>query len=215
MSGSELSESDHDWTDRLLRLARASSGLGDLALFAPLHMVSGNIIAILEIIQRVSRNKDDLKILAESIVAIIVIVRDRVLAHGESVLPRCSTLCNDLNQYLDTIVVDIRQYERNHGTGFSQYVRSTHIRDVIDMHTRRVQELRANFMIAAAIDSQFQLSSVHDQVAALYSTALELRREVVALRTDIRNLLTLRSTYTAEDDEFNDEAVGMTSRRVE
>ena len=46
-------------------------------------------------------------------------------------------------------------------------------------------------------------------MAALYSASLDLRREVVALRTDIQNLLTLRSTlaYTADDNYFNDETV--------
>jgi hypothetical protein len=109
-----------DWLGGLIDSTKV---LSTLSGFVPFPYITAATRAILEVlqaievnynsglhvlylpmstIQRVGKNNDDLKDLAQAVVDITVIIRDEVLAHGEGSGARFKSMCEDFSRCVST-----------------------------------------------------------------------------------------------------------------
>lgn len=177
-----------DWLGGLIDCTKA---LSTFAGFAPFPYIKTTICAIVEVlqaievyynyglhvlcllimmgttIQRVGKNNDDLKDLAQAVVDITVIIRDEVLAHGEGSGTRFKSMCEDFSRcaftnasptrhmltwycagrYLCSMTIELNEIERGNHKRIKQYLESHSIRETINRYQKNVHEMRANFTV--------------------------------------------------------------------
>jgi hypothetical protein len=104
-----------DWLGRLLDVAKVVTSIP----FPYVKAVAGTIVVLLETIEvrpgsfnprrsahsshkGLGKNKDDMRILLESVIDIVVVVRDDLLAQGDLSGPGYKEMCLDFNECGDT-----------------------------------------------------------------------------------------------------------------
>ncbi|KAJ6533760.1 P-loop containing nucleoside triphosphate hydrolase protein [Mycena vulgaris] len=119
---------------------------------------------------KVTKNRDDLKELCENIIEIIRIVQQQLSTHGEITAVRFKSLCEDLDSMLQDVLKTVKQLKiepRGLSSRFKELVKLSRTTDEINRYRTRVQELRSNFLLLAAIDTNLQVHKVHEALATI------------------------------------------------
>ncbi|KAJ7467663.1 hypothetical protein FB451DRAFT_1483076 [Mycena latifolia] len=128
--------------------------------------VFGTVVVILETVklpQKVKKNRDDLKELCENIMEIISIIQDQLSSHGDTAAVKFKGLCEDLEGVLQGVLNAVKQLQtkpRGFTACFKEVMKLNNTSDEISGHRTRIQELRLNFLVTAAIDTNLQVSKV-------------------------------------------------------
>ncbi|KAJ7089127.1 hypothetical protein C8R44DRAFT_441268 [Mycena epipterygia] len=98
-SGSASSiKSDSDWLATSLLTARAVTAAAECIPFPYVKGVFGTFVIILETVEKLKRNRDDLKELCQDTVEIITIVRNEIVYHGTTAAVRFKEQCEQLER---------------------------------------------------------------------------------------------------------------------
>ncbi|KAJ7198014.1 hypothetical protein GGX14DRAFT_402333 [Mycena pura] len=93
-----LSQPTTDWLGSSLVTAKAIAAAGDIAPFPYLKGVFGTAVLVLETIQKVKKNRDNMKDLCGNIVQITNIMHDHLLSQKETDTSKLEILCKDLER---------------------------------------------------------------------------------------------------------------------
>ncbi|KAJ6545982.1 P-loop containing nucleoside triphosphate hydrolase protein, partial [Mycena vulgaris] len=110
--------------------------------------------------EKVKRNRDDLKELCGNIMDIIQIIQDQLMTHGDTGALKFKRLCEDLAGVLEGVLKSIQQLpaEGSSLSGrFKEVMKLGSTADKIAGYRMRIQELRSNFVLMAAIDTNLQV----------------------------------------------------------
>ncbi|KAJ7442430.1 hypothetical protein FB451DRAFT_1568941 [Mycena latifolia] len=89
-------QSKSDWLSNSLMAAKVVTAAAECIPFPYVKGVFGTAVSILETVEKVKKNRDDLKELCENITEIIRIIQDQLSAHGDTAAVKFKGLCGDL-----------------------------------------------------------------------------------------------------------------------
>ncbi|KAJ7026655.1 hypothetical protein C8F04DRAFT_106472 [Mycena alexandri] len=165
-----------NWVSPLIAVSKGLVAVADCVPFPYVRTAFGAGLALLELIQMVGKSSEDLIYLAESVVAIMTLLRDEMRSHPTIESPNFRRVCTEFEVHLTQISKDLESMSRNWSSSkFRKYLNSQNIRDRIDQFTRQVNDLRANATFVAATGGRMDLASVADDVAIVKAGILELQ----------------------------------------
>ncbi|KAJ6547963.1 hypothetical protein DFH09DRAFT_1281707 [Mycena vulgaris] len=154
------SQSKSDWLAASLTTAKLIAAGAECIPFPYVKGVFGTVVVILETVEKVKRNRDDLKELCGNIVEIIKIIQDQLVAHGDTGALKFKGLCEDLASVLEGVLQSIKELStkpRGLSGRFKEVMKLGSTADEIAGYRMRIQELRSNFVLMAAIDTNLQV----------------------------------------------------------
>ncbi|KAJ7463371.1 hypothetical protein FB451DRAFT_1494488 [Mycena latifolia] len=161
-----FTQSNSDWLETSLTTAKAVTAAAECIPFPYVKGVFGTVVVILETIelpQKVKKSRDDLKELCENIMEIISIIQDQLSSHGDTAAVKFKSLCEDLQGVLQGVLNAVERLQtkpRGFIPRFKEVTKLKSTSDEISGHRTRIQELRLNFLVMAAIDTNLQVSKV-------------------------------------------------------
>ncbi|KAJ6457763.1 hypothetical protein C8R47DRAFT_1246957 [Mycena vitilis] len=176
--------SSNEWIAPLIVFARGLVSVGNCVPFPYVNTALSSGLALLELIQMVGKSGDDLKYLAESVVAIMKLLRDEMDAHPTLEDNKFKKLCQEFADQLTQVSKDLETISKNRSSSrFRKYFNADNVREEIGQFTRRVNDLRANATLIAATGTRMDLVGVASQMAAVDSRISELHLELAGQRT--------------------------------
>ncbi|KAJ6546001.1 hypothetical protein DFH09DRAFT_1508224 [Mycena vulgaris] len=154
------SQSKSDWLAGSLTTAKLIAAGAECISFPYVKGVFGTVVVILETVEKVKRNRDDLKELCGNIMDITKIIQDQLLTHGDTGALKFKQLCEDLAGVLEGVLKSIQELpaEGSSLSGrFKEVMKLGSTADKIAGYRMRIQELRSNFVLMAAIDTNLQV----------------------------------------------------------
>ncbi|KAJ7480624.1 P-loop containing nucleoside triphosphate hydrolase protein [Mycena latifolia] len=124
----------------------------------------GMIVILLETVEKVRKNRDDLKELCENSIEIMKIIQDQILSHGPTVAEKLKSVCEEFESTLQEIIGEVKEWQdvprglRGH---FKEMVKSSSISNRISEYQNKVQTLCLNLKLIAAIDTNFEVYKIH------------------------------------------------------
>ncbi|KAJ6547760.1 hypothetical protein DFH09DRAFT_1281746 [Mycena vulgaris] len=143
------SQSKSDWLASSLTTAKLIAAGAECIPFPYVKGVFGTAIVILETVEKVKRNRDDLKELCGNIMDIIKIIQDQLLTHGDTDALKFKGLCEDLAGVLEGILKSIKQLStesRGLSGRFKEVMKLGSTTNEIAGYRMRIRELRLNFV---------------------------------------------------------------------
>ncbi|KAJ7764178.1 hypothetical protein DFH07DRAFT_812156 [Mycena maculata] len=162
--------SSSDWIGPSLVAARALAAAGECI---PVPYVQGAfdlVIVVFETVEKVKKNREDLKELCRDILETMEIVRDQITAYDDTAPERCEVLCKDLESCLkdtQTAVENLQGLRR-----FKEILKSTSTADKISSHRNKLRALREKFLLVTTADTNVQ---IHRLIAMSPTTPESLR----------------------------------------
>ncbi|KAJ6592916.1 hypothetical protein B0H19DRAFT_1224672, partial [Mycena capillaripes] len=165
-SGSASStKSDSDWLATSLLTARTVTAAAECIPFPYVKGVFGTCVVVLETVEKVQRNREDLKELCQDTVEIITIVRNEIACHGATAAVRFKEQCEQLERVLQDVLNTVKQLQTQ-PRGFRAHVKEViklrSIADQITGYRNRIQTLRSNFILLASIETNFKVDKIHE-----------------------------------------------------
>ncbi|KAJ7438891.1 hypothetical protein B0H11DRAFT_571825 [Mycena galericulata] len=141
--------SSPDWIGASLLAAKAIAAAGKVL---PVPYVEGAfelVIVIFETVEKIKKNREDLKELCGDILETMEIVQDQMTAYGDTAPERFKVLCKDLESCLkdmQTAVENLQGFRR-----FKEVLKSTSTTDKISSHRSKLRTLREKFLVCTLI----------------------------------------------------------------
>ncbi|KAJ7017488.1 hypothetical protein C8F04DRAFT_1200404 [Mycena alexandri] len=152
-----FAKSKLDWLAPAILTARTITAAAECAPFPYIKGVSGTVVILLETVQKVKKNREDLKELCESTTEIVMILHDQILAHGNTAV-KFKAMCEELESYLAAVVPAVQNLH-NPSKGFrkrvKEFVGSSNMTDEIAGHQKQIQGL------LAAVDTNSKVNEMH------------------------------------------------------
>ncbi|KAJ7792583.1 P-loop containing nucleoside triphosphate hydrolase protein, partial [Mycena leptocephala] len=144
------SPSRPDWLAGSLVAAKAMRAAADSLPFPYVKVVFGSVVILLETVEKVKKNRDDLRGLCGDTVDIIRIVRDQIASHGDTAALKFKGLCEDLERCLQDIL-DAMQAIPSEPKGFrarlKEVIKLGGTASQITFYQDRIRTLRSNFVV--------------------------------------------------------------------
>ncbi|KAJ7496347.1 hypothetical protein B0H11DRAFT_2190115 [Mycena galericulata] len=150
-----------DWVGLSLLTAKTIAAAAECAPFPYIKGVFGTVVILLETVEKVKKNRDDLKELCENTVTIIEIVRGQISAHGDMAAANLKGLCEDLERCLQDILDAVKPLQKKPkglSGRFKEVMKLSSTTEQITGFQTRIQTLRSNFLLAAMIDTNHQVN---------------------------------------------------------
>ncbi|KAJ6571875.1 hypothetical protein B0H19DRAFT_671437 [Mycena capillaripes] len=148
-----------DWIGASLLTARTLMTATECTPFPFANGVFGIVVVLLETVEKIKKNRDDLKELCDDALEIIEIVRDQISAHGDKAV-KFKGLCEDLERCLQDILEAVKPLQKEpkgFRSRFKEVLKLSSTAEQILGYRTRIQTLRLNFMLAATMDTNFKL----------------------------------------------------------
>ncbi|KAJ7082310.1 hypothetical protein C8R44DRAFT_753794 [Mycena epipterygia] len=150
---SSSQSNDSDWVGISLLAAKAVAAGAECLPFPYVKGVFGLAVILFETVEKVKKNRDDLEELCGDTLEIMKIVRDQILAHGDTAALKFKSLCEDLEsgfrRLQDVLNAVKKLYLKPQGIRgcFREIVKLGSTGDQILRYQSRIQKLRSNFMV--------------------------------------------------------------------
>ncbi|KAJ7627013.1 P-loop containing nucleoside triphosphate hydrolase protein [Roridomyces roridus] len=152
-----------------LLAARTIEAAAECAPFPFIKGAFGAVVVLLELVEKARQNRADLEDLCHDSVDIIKIVRDQISSHGDTAAFRFKDLCEELDKSLCEIVDAVR-LAQSVPKGFCARLRELfHVHnkaEEIAAYQNKLRSLRSNFVLLAAVDTNFQVHKMTALVAS-------------------------------------------------
>ncbi|KAJ7484031.1 hypothetical protein B0H11DRAFT_1862437 [Mycena galericulata] len=159
--GSKLSsKSQSDWLATSITAAQAMTAGAQCLPFPYVQGVFGTVVVLLQTVEKVKKNRGDLEDLCGTILEIIRCIQDQLSARGNTGAVRVKGLCEDLERVLQEVLQSVKQLQvRPKGLSgrFKEVVNLSSTAGEISGYRTKLQELRLNFLLMAAIDTNMQV----------------------------------------------------------
>ncbi|KAJ6532141.1 hypothetical protein DFH09DRAFT_1284726 [Mycena vulgaris] len=149
-----------NWLATSLLAAKAVTAGAECLPFPYVKGILGMVVTILEAVEKVKKNRDDLKELCSNIMDIIQIVENQLSTHDDTVAVKFKGPCEDLHDVLQGVLEAVKQMQtepRSLSSRLKEVVKLSSIADELAGYRMRIQELRLNFILMAAMDTNMQV----------------------------------------------------------
>ncbi|KAJ7831023.1 hypothetical protein B0H14DRAFT_3872387 [Mycena olivaceomarginata] len=161
-----------DWLPDMIFAART---IATGAEFVPLPCVRGAFAAVvifLETVEKIQRNREDLKDLCASTLEIILIVREEIKARGETATIPFTTLLENFISFLQFLQIGLeRLLQRRPGfrSRFQEIFCAARISEEIRRYRTRINELRSNFLLMTTINTNLNVIGMQNNMVTPHS----------------------------------------------
>ncbi|KAJ7110589.1 hypothetical protein C8R44DRAFT_800292 [Mycena epipterygia] len=165
-----VGSSSKDWLANMILAMKAMAAGAEFIPFPYVRATFGTVVLLLETVEKVKKNQDDLKELCGSIVEIVTILRTEVAAHGDSGATRFMGLCEDLIAFLRHLQDELQRFltrRKSIGHRWKELITATSMQDQITRYRNRINELRSNFTLVAAIGANLTASQIHQGLSEM------------------------------------------------
>ncbi|KAJ6549247.1 hypothetical protein DFH09DRAFT_1169386, partial [Mycena vulgaris] len=178
------SQARSNWLATSLVTAKAITAGAECLPFPYVKGIFGMVVNILETVEKVKKNRDDLKELCGNIIDIIQIVENQISMHGDTAAVKFKGPCEDLQGVLQGVLEAVKQMQtetRSLSSRLKEVVKLSSTADEIAGYRTRIQELRLNFILMAAMDTnmQFRHLSFPLDVAATPATQTITKQNIL------------------------------------
>ncbi|KAJ6473940.1 hypothetical protein DFH09DRAFT_1109818 [Mycena vulgaris] len=139
------SQARSNWLSTSLLTAKAITAGAEFLPFPYVKGIFGMVVAILKTVEKVKKNRDDLKELCGNIMDIIRIVENQISTHGDTAAVKIKGPCEDLHGLSSRL---------------KEVVKLSSTADELAGYRTRIQELRLNFILMAAMDTNMQVHNL-------------------------------------------------------
>ncbi|KAG6909379.1 hypothetical protein DXG01_000822 [Tephrocybe rancida] len=140
------------WLDGLISAVTVVRDTTDLAVFPYVKIAASLVLQVLEVIKSVKKNIDDFEELAQSLVQIVVAIRDTLLSYCRDFCPppAFATHCQAFIDALVGMFVRLSDLSR-HSQSWTRYLKASATHDTIVQYRKQLEELRANFTLTTLL----------------------------------------------------------------
>ncbi|KAJ7347383.1 hypothetical protein DFH08DRAFT_936894 [Mycena albidolilacea] len=149
------SQAKIDWLATSLTTARALSAAAEPIPFPYVKSLFATVLSILETVEKVKKNRDNLKELCGSIMGVMEIVHEELSSNKDTSGVKFKTLCEEFHGVLKNILEEVKQLNtepRRLRDRFQEVLKLNTTADQISAFQSKIQELRSNFMLRAVIN---------------------------------------------------------------
>ncbi|KAJ7482492.1 hypothetical protein FB451DRAFT_1441811 [Mycena latifolia] len=173
--------SSKDWLAEMLVAARTIAIGAELIPIPCVRVAFGTAVLFLETVNRIKRNREDLKDLCGTTLEIMMILREGTKDHEKYTTVRFAALVEDFISTLGDVHDGLERFlqqRRGLRGAFQQFLRTTSIAEEITRYRIRIQELRLNFLrvriFIARISGEASLMTV-----AQYENGVEWQNDLI------------------------------------
>ncbi|KAJ7842310.1 hypothetical protein B0H13DRAFT_2286752 [Mycena leptocephala] len=164
--------SNSDWLAPTIVTARMITAAGECLPFPYVTGAFGMVVILLETVEKVKKNRDDLKELCMTAKEIMDILQDQISLHGDTGAVKLKDLCEDFERFLEDVIHGIEEM-RKKPQGFrahiKEFVKSGGVRDKIAAYQKNIQEICSRLKLLAVIDTNFQVHKINATLATVIS----------------------------------------------
>ncbi|KAJ7711373.1 hypothetical protein B0H16DRAFT_1900659 [Mycena metata] len=163
------SKSKSDWLAPAILTAKTITAAAECAPFPYIKGVSGTVLILLETVVRVKKNREDLEELCSSSTEIITILHDQIKAHGNTAAVKFKGLCEELESYLEVVILAIRNMQ-DQSKGFwgqvKEFLKSSSLTNEIAGYQTQIQGVCSKLKLMAIVETNFKVDEMHAIVTA-------------------------------------------------
>ncbi|KAJ7713107.1 hypothetical protein B0H16DRAFT_1899674 [Mycena metata] len=162
-------KSKSDWLAPAILTAKTITAAVECAPFPYIKGVSGTVLILLETVVRVKKNREDLEELCNSATEIITILHDQVKAHGNTAAVKFKGLCEELESYLEAVILAIRNMQ-DQSKGFrgrvKEFLKSSNLTEEIAGYQTQIQGVCSKLKLMAIVETNFKVDEMHAIITA-------------------------------------------------
>ncbi|KAJ7349913.1 hypothetical protein DFH08DRAFT_126110 [Mycena albidolilacea] len=162
-----------DWLAHVILTVKTIAAGAEFIPLPYIRAAFGTVVIFLETVDKMNKNRDDLRDLCAGVVEILLLLRDEILIRGQVAGVRFIGLCEDFISFLRLVQTELEKLVRSR-TGFrgriKELLRTTSVADQIDRYRTRINDLRSNFILAGIIDTNVNVASIQKTVSANQET---------------------------------------------
>ncbi|KAJ7152081.1 hypothetical protein C8R46DRAFT_484209 [Mycena filopes] len=146
----------NDWLGHMILAVRTVSSGADFIPLPYVRAAFSTVLILLETVEKVKKNRDDLRDLCASTVEIVIILRYKSSMIGVEL----ATLCEEFVAYLSVLRTGLEHLikgRRGIGGRIKELLGAGNIASQIERYKTRVNELRSNFIVATISSGVAQL----------------------------------------------------------
>ncbi|KAF7369613.1 hypothetical protein MVEN_00292100 [Mycena venus] len=162
-----------DWLTHVILTVKTIAAGAEFIPLPYIRAAFGTVVIFLETVDKIKKNRDDLRDLCAGTVEILLLLRGEILTRGHVAGVRFMGLCEDFVSFLRLVQTELENLIRSR-TGFrgrfKEFLCTTSVADQINGYRTRINDLRSNFILAAIIDTNVNLASIQKTVSANQET---------------------------------------------
>ncbi|KAJ7850237.1 hypothetical protein B0H13DRAFT_54989 [Mycena leptocephala] len=162
--------SKSDWLAPTIVAAKMITAAGECLPFPYVKGAFGMVVILLETVEKVKKNRDDLKELCTTVMEIMYILQDQISLHGDTGAVKLKGLCEDFERFLQDVihgVEEMRKKPQGFRAHIKEFVKSSSIQDKIAEYQKNIQEICSRLKLLAAIDTNFQVHKINATLATV------------------------------------------------
>ncbi|KAJ7026249.1 hypothetical protein C8F04DRAFT_1297874 [Mycena alexandri] len=176
--------SSKDWLAEMLVAARTIAIGAELIPIPCVRVAFGIAVLFLETVNKIKRNREDLKDLCGTTLEIMMILEEGTKDHEKYTTVRFAGLVEDFISSLGDLhdgLERFMQQRRGFRGAFQQFLRATSITEEIIRYRTRIQELRLNFLLMTTINTHLNVIGIHKSIATPEASSSTLGFRNIAL----------------------------------
>ncbi|KAJ7153855.1 hypothetical protein C8R43DRAFT_442506 [Mycena crocata] len=152
--------STSDWLANSLVTAKIAVSAAECAPFPFVKGAFGIVVVLLEAVEKVKKNRDNMKELCENMAEIVAIIKEQLTLHGDSAAIKFKGRCEEFESIIQDVlgeVTKMKSKDKSFRSKFKEVIKLSSTADTIAGYQQRIRELRINLMFAATLDTNFQV----------------------------------------------------------
>ncbi|KAJ7112037.1 hypothetical protein C8R43DRAFT_1040973 [Mycena crocata] len=170
------SSASSDWLATMIISVKTVAAGAEFIPMPYIRTIFSTVLVLLETVDKIKKNRDDLRELCESTVEVVLILQNEVSAHGEAVAVRFIGLCENFISLLRVLLEGLhRLRKRRHGLGgrISEIFKATSVADQIARYKNRMSEMRLNFLLMTAINTNLKVAAIQKTIPCFRDDAFD------------------------------------------
>ncbi|KAJ7436333.1 hypothetical protein FB451DRAFT_1307514 [Mycena latifolia] len=161
-----------DWLYSMNFAARAMAAGAELIPLPYIRAAFDAVVLFLETVEKIKKNREDLKDLCASMMEIVVLLRDEISVNGDTGAMRLKDLCENFIGCMKFLQSGLEKLQKSHQGirgRFKEVVGATNIADGIRRYRTRLDELRSNLTLIATINTNLNVADIQKSLTAIPS----------------------------------------------
>ncbi|KAJ7089923.1 hypothetical protein C8R44DRAFT_861348 [Mycena epipterygia] len=162
-----------DWLPNMIFAVKTMAAGTDFLPLPYVRAAFSTVAIFLETVDKITKNRDNLKDLCASMVEILVILRDEISVHGDAAAGRFMGLCENFVVFLQFLQDELETLQKSRKGirgRFKEIIRVTSVADQLERYRIRLNEMRSNFVLLATIDTNLNVAEIQQSMALIQST---------------------------------------------
>ncbi|KAJ7349931.1 hypothetical protein DFH08DRAFT_863333 [Mycena albidolilacea] len=127
-----------DWLAHVILMVKMIAAGAEFIPLPYICVAFGTVVIFLETVDKMNKNRDDLRDLCAGVVEILLLLRDEILIQGQVAGVQFIGLCEDFISLLRLVQTELEKLE---------LLGTTSVADQIDHYRTQINELRSNFIV--------------------------------------------------------------------